>query len=63
VRKNQNEDERLTISGEPYYQAYKNFDYWLSFNNQNQREESNSKLLLNMPLIPPKFHSVIRYAK
>jgi hypothetical protein len=24
---------RKTITGEPYYQVYKHFDYWLKFNN------------------------------
>jgi len=24
---------KLYITGEPYYQVYKNFDYWLKFNN------------------------------
>merc|ERR1711957_185786 len=40
------------ITGEPYYQIYKNFDYWLKFNNQNSSEEKNVKLLLCLPMIP-----------
>ena len=51
-----NENARITLSGEPYYQPYKNFDIWLKFNNSNQRDESNTKLLLTLPLIPPKYH-------
>ena len=48
------------ISGEPYYQVYKNFDYWLNFNNQNSLEERNVKLLLCLPLIPVRFHQQIK---
>ena len=48
------------ISGEPYYQIYKNFDYWLRFNNQNSNEEKSVKLLLCLPLIPPRYHAQIR---
>ena len=48
------------ISGEPYYQIYKNFDYWLKFNNQNSLEERNVKLLLCLPLVPIKYHRQIR---
>ena len=50
---------RKTITGEPYYQVYKNFDYWLKFNNQNSMEEKNVKLLLCLPLIPPHYHDQI----
>lgn len=25
-------DQKQQIVGEPYYQVYKNFDYWLKFN-------------------------------
>lgn len=39
---------------------YKNFDYWLKFNNQNAIEEKNVKLLLNMPLIPRRYHKDIK---
>jgi len=34
--KNRQEKGNTTkLSGDPYYQVYKNFDYWLRFNNQN----------------------------
>lgn len=48
------------ITGEPYYQVYKNFDYWLKFNNQNAMEERNVKLLLCLPLIPVRHHREIK---
>lgn len=48
------------ITGEPYYQVYKNFDYWLKFNNQNAMEERNVKLLLCLPLIPERHHRDIK---
>ena len=48
------------ITGEPYYQIYKNFDYWLKFNNQNSSEEKNVKLLLCLPMIPQQYHGKIR---
>ena len=48
------------ITGEPYYQVYKNFDYWLKFNNQNSQEERNVKLLLCLPLIPHHLHNNIK---
>ena len=51
--------QRKTITGEPYYQVYKNFDYWLKFNNQNSTEEKNVKLLLCMPLVPPEYHCCV----
>mmetsp|Transcript_12409 Transcript_12409/g.20845 ORF Transcript_12409/g.20845 Transcript_12409/m.20845 type:complete len:335 (-) Transcript_12409:40-1044(-) len=51
------EGERQLIGGEPYYQCYKNFDYWMKFNIQNAQEERKIKLLLSLPLIPPQLHS------
>ena len=40
-----NKEADVTISGEPYYQVYKNFDFWLKFNTQFSNEEKNIKLL------------------
>lgn len=52
-------NQSLLLQGEPYYQVYKNFDYWLKFNNQNSNEERQTKLLLSLPLIPRKYHDQI----
>jgi hypothetical protein len=48
------------VTGEPYYQVYKNFDYWLKFNNQNAMEEKNAKMLLSLPLVPSRYHKDIK---
>lgn len=51
---------RWTLTGEPYYQIYKNFDYWLQFNSQSAHEEKNVKLLLCLPCIPTSSHKQVR---
>ena len=56
----QNKNKRWTIIGEPYYQIYKNFDYWVRFNSQHSHEEKSMKLLLNLPLVPPQYHSMVK---
>ena len=55
-----NKEADVTISGEPYYQVYKNFDFWLKFNTQFSNEEKNIKLLLSLPLIPKSFHNKVK---
>ena len=48
------------IQGEPYFQPFKNFDLWLRFNSQSPQEERNVKLLLNMPMIPRRYHKLVK---
>ena len=48
------------VSGEPYYQIYKDFDSWLQFNAQISHEERMIKLLLCLPLVPPKYHGDVK---
>jgi hypothetical protein len=55
--RNGKKKRRVALSGEPYYQIYKNFDYWLKFNSKYSFEERNIKLLLNLPLISPTQHA------
>lgn len=43
--------QEFSLFGEPYYQPFKIFEYWLHFNNSNYNEEKSIKLLLNLPLI------------
>jgi len=50
---------RALISGEPYYQIFKNFDHWLKFNLNFAYEERNVKVLLNLPLVPPINHKKV----
>mmetsp|Transcript_13109 Transcript_13109/g.20353 ORF Transcript_13109/g.20353 Transcript_13109/m.20353 type:complete len:298 (+) Transcript_13109:380-1273(+) len=50
------EQDRVTLFGEPYYQCFKVFDNWLRFNSTNNKEEKNIKLLLNLPMIPERYH-------
>lgn len=51
--------KRIIISGEPYYQIHKNFDYWLKFNLNIASEERNVRVLLNLPLIHPSQHHAV----
>ena len=51
---------RKLLSGEPYYQIYKNFDYWLKFNLKYAHEERNVKLLLSLPLVAPIYHKQVK---
>ena len=34
--------------GDPCYQAYRCLDYEIQFNNQNEADEKNTKVLLNL---------------
>ena len=52
----------ITLFGEPYYQSFKIFENWLSFNNSNINEEKNVKLLLNLPLVPQHKLSEVKIA-
>lgn len=52
--------KQMVISGEPYYQIFKNFDHWLKFNLQYASEERNVKVLLNLPLVPPANHNQVK---
>ena len=51
---------KFTMVGSPAYQIYSAVEYQLAFNNQTVDDEVNTKLLLMMPMVPPRFHESIK---
>lgn len=43
----------MLMIGDPCYQAYRCLDYETQFNNQTDDEKMNTKILLNLPMVPP----------
>lgn len=46
-------DVELVQVGEPGYQTHRCLDYFLKFNNHNDYDEQITKIILNLPWVPP----------
>ena len=46
--------------GNPNYQIYEDFEYVLKFNNMSKENDDAIKLLLNLPMVMPKYHKHIK---
>jgi hypothetical protein len=52
-------EQHDVMIGSPCFQAYRCLDYQMRFNNQSAGDEINTKLLLNLPMVPKKYHDRI----
>lgn len=47
-------DDNFNMVGDPCYQAYRNMDYKVAFNNSDDNTFMHTKILLNLPMVPPR---------
>lgn len=52
-------EQHDVMIGSPCFQAYRCLDYQMQFNNQNTGDEIHTRLLLNLPMVPKKYHDKI----